>query len=269
VTGGTVAAPRVVSLVPSLTETVAALGCADRLVAVTRYCDRGAPKTAVRIGGTKNPDLAVIRELGCDLVLANTEENRPGDLEALRAEGLRVLETFPRSVRDVAPLLSCVAAAVDASPAEAARWAADVETAVGQAVASRPGRSLRALTLVWRRPWMALGTGTYAADLLATCGFTTVIDRGDDRYPRIAPGDPELMDTDVILLPSEPYAFSDADVPALRDLGVEAPAVLVDGRLLTWHGPATGAALRSFSALAQQLSSCAPGRDSRRSQPPR
>jgi len=239
------------------------------LVGVTRYCHWGAPETAVRIGGTKNPDLAVIRELGCDLVLANTEENRPADLEALRAEGLPVLETFPRSVRDVAPLLSCVAAAVSASSAEAARLAADVETAVGQAVASRPGRPLRALTLVWRRPWMALGTGTYAADhLLTTCGFTTVIQR-DDRYPRIHPGDPELVDTDVILLPSEPYAFSDADVPALRDLGVEAPAVLVDGRLLTWHGPATTAALRYFSALAQQLSSCAPGRDSRRSQPPR
>lgn len=257
------------SLVPSLTDTVAALGCADRLVAVTRYCDRGAPEAAARIGGTKNPDIPAILDLGCDLVLANTEENRPIDLEALRAGGLRVLETFPRAVADVVPLLFQVAEAVRAPSSAAVRLADDVEAAVAEARSTRPERSLRALTLVWRRPWMALGTGTYAADLLARCGFTTVVDRGGDRYPRVRPGDPELVDLDAVLLPSEPYAFSSTDVPAVAVLGAEAPAVLVDGRLLTWHGPRTAAALRTFTALARQISSCAPVRDSHRSQPPR
>lgn len=259
--------PRVASLVPSLTETVAALGCGDRLVAVTRYCDRGAPETAARLGGTKNPDIAAILALDCDVALANTEENRPADLDALRAQGVQVVETFPRSVADVPGMVSQVAVAVGAPMAAAARLGDDIETARREALARRPARPLRTLTLVWRRPWMALGAGTYAADLLACCGFTTVVDRGEDRYPRIAAGAPELHALDVVLLPSEPYAFSEADVPAVRELGGEAPAVLVDGRLLTWHGAATAAALRTFSALARELSSCAPARDSRRWQP--
>jgi len=264
-----VSATAVVSLVPSLTDTVAALGCAERLVAVTRYCERGAPAAAVRIGGTKNPDVPAILALGCDLVLANTEENRPEDLAALRAGGLAVLETFPRSVADVVPMLAEVAQALDAPLSAAARLAADLRAALGEAHAARPERALRTLTLVWRRPWMGLGTGTYAADLLAHCGFATAVDRGEDRYPRLAAGDPEWTDLDVVLLPSEPYAFSGSDVPAVRDQVGEAAVMQVDGRLLTWHGPRTADALRTFTSLARQLSSCAPDPGSPRSLPRR
>ncbi len=87
---------RIVSLVPSLTEAVAALGRADALVGVTRWCEIGAPDGAARIGGTKNPDVVAVVALAPDLVLANTEENRAEDLAALRAAGLAVHETFPR-----------------------------------------------------------------------------------------------------------------------------------------------------------------------------
>lgn len=269
---------RLVSLVPSLTETVAILGCADRLVGVTRYCEAGAPEAAERVGGTKNPDVARIVALGCDLVLANDEENRPADLEALRARGVQVHVTFPRRVADVPPMLRAVAAVLAGGEGEGPRQgdpsvlaagdalSGQIEHALAEAAAGMVGvptpdggsaagmaRPLRTLTLVWRKPWMGLGADTYAADLLAHAGFATVLDRGGDRYPRLAPGDPELADLDVVLLPSEPYAFTEDDLPALHDLLGSVRHAFVDGRALTWHGPRTVEALTTFATLAATL----------------
>jgi ABC-type hemin transport system substrate-binding protein len=230
----------VVSLVPSLTETVAELGLADRLVGVTAYCD--APSSVARIGGTKNPDVAAITALAPDLVLTNAEENRPADLEALRAAGLAVHVTFPRTVAGVPPMLRGLGAVLGRSQAGDA-LARRVEAALTRLGAAR---GERALILVWRKPWMAAGADTYAADLLRCCGYDVPLDRGPDRYPRLAPDDDALADIDVVVLPSEPYAFSERDLPAVRDLVRGARPLLVDGRLLTWHGTRTATALETL-----------------------
>lgn len=244
---------RVVSLVPSLTETVAELGRAGDLVGVTTYCDEGAPPSARRVGGTKNPDVAAVVALAPDVVLANAEENRAADLDALRTAGLAVHVTFPRRVADVPPLLRGLGAVLGAEDA-ARDLAAQVEAACEAARVSGPAPDAaglarpRVLVLVWRKPWMAVGADTYAADLLRTCGFELTLHRGEDRYPRVRAGDPELRDLQVVLLPSEPYAFGPDDLPAVRDLVGDVPATFVDGRLLTWHGSRTAAALATFSA---------------------
>ncbi len=249
---------RIVSLVPSLTEAVAALGRADALVGVTRWCEIGAPDGAARIGGTKNPDVAAVVALAPDLVLANTEENRAEDLAALRAAGLAVHETFPRRVADVAPMLRELGALLDGGrgagggevAAAAGVHAAAVESAL-RAARAAAGAPLRTLTLIWRKPWMAAAAGTFAADLLAACGLAPALDGADgDRYPRLAPGDARLDGLDLVLLPSEPYAFSAADLPAVRRLTGDVPHAFVDGRLLTWHGVGTARALTAFAALA-------------------
>ncbi len=210
----------------------------------------------MRVFGTKNPDVALIRELAPDLVLANAEENRAPDLDALRAAGLAVHLTFPRRVADVAPMLRALGAALDDGTdgvrVRAAALAQQVETAAGAAAAvHRP--PLRALTLVWRRPWMALGAGTYAADLLRVCGLVTPLHRPGDRYPRVQAGDEELRGLDLVLLPSEPYAFSPDDLPAVGELTGGVPARFVDGRLLTWHGSRTAAALAVLPVPADAL----------------
>lgn len=235
------------SLVPSLTETVAEVGRGDRLVGVTDYCDAGAPRDARRVGGTKNPDVAEVAALAPDLVLANAEENRAADLYALRAAGLRVLATFPRTVADVPPLLRTVGAALAADQA-GDRLARRVEDALA-AARHPPGPRRRVLIMVWRKPWMAAGADTFAADLLRCCGLDVPLDAGGDRYPRIRPGDAALTDLDLVVLPSEPYAFGPADLPALHALTGGVPAAFVDGRLLTWHGSRTATALESLATL--------------------
>lgn len=184
------------------------------------------------------------------MVLANAEENRPADLDALRAAGLHVHVTFPRLVADVPPMLRGLGAVLR-TPEQAEALALRVEAAAARA-AGRPRREPlpRALVLVWRKPWMAAGADTFAADLLRTCGFDVPLDRGPDRYPRLDPGDPALRQLDLVVLPSEPYAFSAADLPAVRDLVGPVSHALVDGRLLTWHGSRTAAALDELTTLS-------------------
>lgn len=241
---------RVVSLVPSLTETVVALGRGDRLVGVTRYCAPVAPPGVAVVGGTKDVDVDAVARLAPDLVLANTEENRPGDLAALTAGGLRVLRTEPRRVSEVPAMLRTVGAAVGAETA-GDRLATALEAALPAALPRERPAAVRTLLLVWRRPWMAAARDTYAADVLEAAGLRVDLDRGPDRYPRLQPGDPALADVDLVVLPSEPYAFGAADLPAVRGLVGDRPRLAcVDGRLLTWHGVRTAEAVRAMAALA-------------------
>ena len=255
---------RLVSLVPSVTEAVAAFGASDALVGVTEWCWVGAPEHAAKVGGTKNPSIAKIAALRPDLVIVNQEENRREDAEALRAAGIDVLVQFPRTVADVPDMLRELGAVVGRE-AEADAFAQEVEHVLGEPV---PAPAISALTLIWRKPWMAVGPGTYADDLLTLCGFANVLTDATDPYPKVQceqfsrdiartvhceqEGREDLA-PEVVLLPTEPYEFSSKDFPAVRDLVGERPALeIVDGQLLTWHGVRTATALRHFRALAQK-----------------
>lgn len=241
---------RIVSLVPSTTEAVAALGCADDLVGVTKYCTVGAPDGVARVGGTKNPSIATIAALRPDVVLTNTEENRADDLAALRSAGLTVHETLPKTVPDARDFIAELGELLE-QPGPAATIAADIDAALEDAEADAPAERIVALTLIWRRPWMAVGPDTYADDLLWRCGFANALSGYGERYPKIEHG--LLLGADVVLLPSEPFAFTEADLAGVAELVPATPAALVDGELLTWHGVRTAAGLRAFSALARRL----------------
>ena len=241
---------RVVSLVPSTTETVAALGRGEWLVGVTKYCTAGAPAEAAVVGGTKNPQVSKIVALRPDLVLVNTEENRAADIAELRAADLNVLESLPKTVQQARDVLLEVGQALGAEVV-AAEMAADIDAALAAAEQCAPPQRVVALTLIWRKPWMALGPDTYADDLLWRCGFSNALSGTDERYPKLEEG--VLWGADVVLLPSEPYAFGDKDLDAVAQLAPATPARFVDGELLTWHGPRTAAGLRAFSGLAREL----------------
>jgi ABC-type Fe3+-hydroxamate transport system substrate-binding protein len=240
---------RVVSLVPSLTEWLVHAGLGERLVGVTDWCVEPAEAVArlPKVRGTKNPDLGVIRALEPDLVVANAEENRKLDVERLEAGGLAVFVTMPVTVAGAVAELRDLAAAVGDLP-HAAAIDADLVAAVAAAYRSRPANPARYACAVWRDPWMWLGRRTYAADLLALAGGTPVLDDPATRYPRIEPEALAALRPELVLLPSEPYAFGAADAGEVAGWS-GARVELVDGRALTWYGPRIPAALAAFREL--------------------
>lgn len=249
---------RIVSLVPSLTEWLFSIGVGARVVGVTDYCLEPAQKLATlpRVRGTKNPDRALIQSLGPDLVLADQEENRERDVKALAAGGLAVYVTAIRRVEDVPVQLAPLAAVLGVAGHAAAELEA-LSVMLQELEERRAGRRGRAaLAFIWRDPWMAVGAETYAGDLLRLCGADNCALQLPGRYPRASLD--EFMDLapELILLPNEPYPFTEQDRTAFAPYG-PVPAVqtgrilLCDGMLLTWPGPRTITALRVFSELIE------------------
>jgi ABC-type hemin transport system substrate-binding protein len=224
---------RVVSLVPSITETLLAWGV--EVVACTRFCEQPA---LAHVGGTKDPDIASIVALGPDLVVVDREENRRDDADALIAAGLRVHVTHVTSLTSLGPALAGLAEATGADPA------ADPGCASSEDLLRRT-----AIVPIWRRPWMLLGADTYGAGLLASIGVATLPGPGPDRYPMLDPAT-FAGQVDLVVLPSEPYPFAQRHVVEVADLVPDAQVVLVDGRDLLWWGVRTpGAAQRLRAAL--------------------
>jgi ABC-type Fe3+-hydroxamate transport system substrate-binding protein len=219
---------RVVSLVPSLTETVAA--CAPGLlVGATSWCTHPADLAVQRIGGTKNPDVAAIAALRPDVVLANEEENRLPDLDALRAAGLAVWVT---RIRDLPEALTSLRRMITLACGQAEpAWLGTAEAAWQQPPAAG-GRA--AVVPIWRRPWMVLGRDTFAGDLLARLGVSNVYSDHQDRYPRIDIAELRQAGADLVVLPDEPYRFTASDGP---EAFPGSRTALVSGRHLTWYGP--------------------------------
>lgn len=219
---------RVVSLVPSLTEAVA-VSAPGILVGATEYCVHPAGLEVERVGGSKYPSVPRILDLRPDLVLANVEENRREDVEALRAAGVRVHVTYPRTVpealetlRDLLPVLGIGAPPPWLAAAEAA-WAGPV-----------PEYRVTAAVPVWRRPWVVLGSDTFAGDVLRRLGVSNVYAEHAERYPRPSLEEIHARRPELVVLPDEPYAFSDVDGP---EEFPTVPVALVSGRHLTWYGP--------------------------------
>ncbi|PLW74003.1 cobalamin-binding protein [Streptomyces sp. SCUT-3] len=238
---------RVVSLVPSLTEAVAATA-PGLLVGVTDWCSHPAGLDAVRVGGTKNPDVARITALAPDLVLANEEENRAPDLDALRAAGVPVLLTVVRDLPSAFAELH--RALTDGCGLPRPRWLDEAEAAWRDLPVPAHRRS--AVVPVWRRPWMVLGRDTFAGDLLARLGVDNLYAGHAERYPKVPLAELTAAGPDLVVLPDEPYRFTADDGPEAFP-GV--PAALVSGRHLTWYGPSLAEAPK---VLRSALDAAAP-----------
>jgi ABC-type hemin transport system substrate-binding protein len=248
-------ARRIVSLVPSLSEALFSLGLGERLVGVTDWCVHPAEGVAQlpKVGGTKNPSLDRIRELAPDLVIANREENRERDVEKLLAEGFDVWVTYPRTVRDGLALMRELAA-LGADPAEAAACIEPLEAAFRVASEQRPARPTRCFCPIWKDPWMAVGSDTYADDMIALCGGENVFAfRQERRYPIVSKEEIIEAAPAVVLLPDEPYAFGERDVMELAELPIPAAESArihrIDGTLVSWYGPRIGRALSELTSL--------------------
>jgi ABC-type Fe3+-hydroxamate transport system substrate-binding protein len=240
--GSIVAVPaspcRVVSLVPSLTEAVASVD-PGVLVGATDYCVEPASLSVERVGGSKYPSVEAVLALAPDLVLANVEENRLEDVSAIRAAGVPVWVTYPQTVDDALVSLGRMFTAMSL-PVPA--WLGEAERAWSVPF---PTVARRALVPVWRRPWVVLGSETFAGDVLRRLGVATLYADAPDRYPRPSLDDLRATSPDLLVLPDEPYAFTANDGPEAFP-GV--PFALVSGRHLTWYGPSLAEAPAVLSA---------------------
>ena len=247
-------AQRVVSLVPSWTETLHALGAGARLVGVTEYCVHPelARSAACVVGGTKTPDLERIRALAPEIVIANREENRRLDIERLEAAGLRAFVTDARTVAAAAHEIEQLGVLVGAAPR-----AHELAQAIRAGLLRRaPQPRLRTVALIWKDPYMALGGDCFAHDMLVQCGAANPFAERARRYPRIERDELAAAAPELILLPTEPYAFAEPDRRELLQL--DCPAArnaqihIVEGELLTWYGPRVPRALATFRALIER-----------------
>jgi ABC-type hemin transport system substrate-binding protein len=202
-------ARRVVSLVPSLTETVCDLGVSGRLVAVTRFCH--TPEEPLRfiprIGGTKNPDRETLASFAPDLVLVNGEENRREDIEWLSSR-FEVHESLPQSVPDAAAVVKEIGRLLGVEDAAEA-IALEIEAEMARIeVDGLELPHVRVFYPIWKQPWIAVNRSTYVHDVLARAGAVNVCAERESRYPVVAQADLPALRPDIVLLPSEPFAFS-------------------------------------------------------------
>jgi ABC-type Fe3+-hydroxamate transport system substrate-binding protein len=223
-----------------VTETLVAVGVVP--VACTRFCDLDGVQT---VGGTKNVDVAAVIALRPDLVVVNDEENRIEDAIALEERGIRLHSMSPRSVADVGSEVVRLAEAVGAPvPEPFDDW--DAWLARTRAVTR-----VRAFVPIWRRPWMSLAADTYGSSLLAHCGVENVCGAAAERYPEIALTDVAALEPDVVILPSEPYAFAERHADEVRAALGSGRVLFADGRDLFWWGIRTPAAAARLQGLAR------------------
>ena len=215
---------RIVSLVPSLTELCFDLGLDERIAGATRFCTEPRDRVSrlPKVGREKDPDLARIRALAPDLVLANVEENRREDVTGAASAG------------------AALADSLEARRAE---------------VAARPAAPpARVFCPIWRDPYMTIARDTYVHDMLTVCGGENVFADRPVRYPTVTLDEVAAARPQVILLPDEPYRFRRVHLADFAPLA-ETPALqagrvhFVDGKLLSWYGARIGAALAELPAL--------------------
>lgn len=271
---------RLVSLVPSITETLFRFGWGAQIVGITAYCTEPAAEVTQKttIGGTKNPDVGKILSLAPQLIFAVAEENRRDDVEQLQAAGIPVYVFEPCTVRQGIDLLWRVAEILDCR-STVAPLLQEIEQDYVETQALVAKRTpLRVFCPIWKDPYMTIGEGTYIHDTLRVCGganvfaqrqrrFPLAADLGqqpeatgtryasrDRRYPRVTLEEAAARRPEIILLPDEPYVFGIDDVVDLAPFA-DVPAVrhgrihLIDGKLVSWYGPRIGRSLRTLREL--------------------
>ena len=284
---------RVVSLVPSDTLNIAALGCGAALVGRTDYCElpTGIAASVPSVGGTKNPHIDDILSLSPDLVVANQEENTKGDLEALAQRGVRVYIAFPKRVADglahLAKLARIFGVAHDVAVHDLLKRGYEEHRAAERA--RERVRPVRVFCPIWMKPLMTIHADTFISDMLDLCGAQNVFadrvrryplaaDLGqaaalppeairdrDVRYPRVTLEEVIERAPELILLPDEPHPFTLEDSAVFRALPVPASkthhVVPTSGKDLCWYGARSIEGIARVRSLVLSCSAIGSGLD--------
>lgn len=240
---------RIVSLVPSVTELVCALGLGDRLVGRTGFCihPAGTVDAVAKVGGTKDVNVDKIRRLAPTHLLVNIDENEKPTVEQLAAFVPNVVVTHPLAPLDNLALYRLLGGIFNARAAAEA-LCAQFEQEYALTLAA-PRRAQRVLYCIWQDPWMTVSRDTYIARMLELVGWQQWPAPSPSRYPEFRWSEALAEAVDEVLLSSEPYRFTGAHADALeRQLGK--PVRLVDGEMLSWYGSRAIPGLRYLRSLA-------------------
>jgi ABC-type Fe3+-hydroxamate transport system substrate-binding protein len=223
---------RIISIVPSQTELLFYLGLDEEIIGITKFCThpQNKVKAKVKIGGTKQLNIALIRQLQPDLIIANKEENERDQVEEL-------MNTCPVWISDINDLAGAI----------------EMIEVVGEMVNKKPEadtlvkgilNQFKTLTntilnqrvayLIWRKPYMVAGNDTFINNMLQTCGLTNAFEL--NRYPEVNEYMLKDANPDIVFLSSEPYPFSEKHIKEFKAILPNAKVVLVDGEMFSWYG---------------------------------
>jgi ABC-type Fe3+-hydroxamate transport system substrate-binding protein len=251
---------RIVSLVPSLTELLFALGLNAQIVGRTGFCihPRDAVRRVAKVGGTKDVDLDKIIALAPTHLVVNIDENRRQTVDALAASVPDVIVTHPLTPDDnpgLYRMFGSIFARESQADALAARYAA-ARQALSEALAAVPDEDV--LYLIWRKPWYTVARSTYVSAMLGLARWRTLPAIVDPRYPTLADDAPAWRRARRILLSSEPYAFRQRDASALAATlakrGHRVPVTLIDGAMTSWYGVRAIAGLDYLAQMRRRVS---------------
>jgi iron complex transport system substrate-binding protein len=259
-------ARRIVSLVPSHTESLHDLGLADHVVGRTRFCIHPSPwvDSIPTVGGTKDAKLERILDLRPGLVVADKDENPKALVDALQDAGVEVLWSEIDSVPDAAAFLEELGEACGAPAAGQVAAQATLRTLMDvRQQADGHGAPLPVFCPIWHAPWMTFDRTAYPHAMLEAVGLWNVF-----AEPRVAGGKGakyfEVAAQDVAsspaqwtLLPTEPFPFhkqrDKVDVLPLGRAGAADRVRVIDGEALTWFGTRTARGLRELARVAAQV----------------
>jgi ABC-type Fe3+-hydroxamate transport system substrate-binding protein len=240
---------RIISIVPSQTELLFDLGLDEEIIGITKFCAHPVDKVKrrLKIGGTKTLNISQIKKLNPDLIIGNKEENEKDQIEEL-------MQNFPVWMSDISNLNHAVdmirkVGQLVGRGEKSAQIASTITTSFdGLKIRSF---SLKVAYLIWRKPYIVAGKGTFIDDMLKICGLKNAFD--SDRYPEIFPGQIVEANPDLVFLSSEPYPFTERHITEFQALVPDANIQLVDGELFSWYGSRLLHAPEYFKQLISSL----------------
>ena len=242
---------RIVSLVPSQTELLFDFGLDEMVVGVTKFCihPKEKCKAKTQVGGTKNVNFERIAALQPDLIIGNKEENDRSQIEQLQA-------LYPVWMSDIATVQDAICmiksiGELTGTTERANQLASEINNAFQSAIPN-PQSAIKAAYLIWYRPWMTVGSGTFIDSMLAQAGFTNVFG-AKTRYPEITLEELAAAAPSVVMLSSEPYPFKEQHIAEVKQLCPLAVVKLVDGELFSWYGSRMLQAAPYFVSLRNEL----------------
>lgn len=241
---------RIISLVPSQTELLFDLGLEEEIIGITKFCihPKDKCKGKRKIGGTKQFDFELIAALRPDLIIGNKEENYKEGIE-------RLSDSFPvwmSDVYDIEDALNMITGIGEITGKN------EVAIALANKINKNFGNftpriNKKALYLIWRNPYMVVGTNTFIHEMMRLCGFENVL-KSQERYPAISEEEITALNPEVILLSSEPYPFKEKHIHEFHKMAPKATIMLVDGEMFSWSGSRLQYTPAYFEEINEQLS---------------